>query len=212
MAEPDPNEVDRLAGDLRGGLASLRVAAETLGFYPQMPAAQRDRLLGVVDAESRRIELLVERLAAAARPHHKAGMRAPIAARSLIEAIAHDAAARGLSVTPQIEGEAELEVDAATLVASCAQVLALLQRDFAISAVELRFRTIASHAQLDLRWRPEATDLPALPAWQSEALDHAVQAPSLRSAVRDQGGEVWFNLEREGLAAHLRLLLVLARR
>jgi hypothetical protein len=175
-----------------------------------MPATQRERLLGVVDAESRRIELLVERLAAAARARHTAGVRGPIAARSLVEIIARDGATRGWSVTQTIEGDALLEVDAGTLVASCAQILGLLQRDFAVMAVELRLRVVPSYAQLDLRWRPEASDLPALPGWQSGALDHAAQAPSLRSAVRDQGGEVWFNLEREELAAHLRMLLVLA--
>jgi hypothetical protein len=211
MAEPDePSAIEELAGDLRGGLASLRVAAETLGFYPQMPATQRERLLGVVDAESRRILLLIERMAAAARVHPKPGAQTPIAASRLVEAMAREAATRGLRVTQDIESDAELEVDAATLVASCGQILGLLQRDFAVAAVELRLRLGAGHAQLDLRWRPEAADLAALPAWQGEALDYAAQAPSLRTVVRAGDGEVWFNLEREGLAAHLRLLLVLA--
>jgi hypothetical protein len=65
------------------------------------------------------------------------------------------------------------------------------------------------HLLLDVRWEPAPADLDRLLAWQAEALGTSTEgeAGRLRGVARAHEGEAWFTLDRDGGAAHLRLLL-----
>ena len=75
------------------------------------------------------------------------------------------------------------------------------------------------HLLLDLGWNPDPADLPRLLEWPGAALDAPAAGAAggsggalrgLRPLARGHDGEAWFILERDGSAAHVKVLLPLA--
>lgn len=206
---------------MRGSIGSLRAAAETLEKFPAMDAARRARLLAVISEEAARLGDLVEGV-----ERHRGGAARPSAGsattfRELAGALERAAAQLGLAVetadaAPPALAGAGLGVPLAPALAALTALLAELRREMAVARCRLGARATGRHLLLDLAWRPEPADLPRLLAWQAEALDAApggdgtAEPPSLRRLARDHDGEVWFNLDRDGAGAHVRLLLPIA--
>lgn len=220
----EPESFEELTRALRGSLASLRAAAETLELFPQMDAAQQRRLRGVVGGEALRLGELVDRLELlgdrerAAR--HAAASPARLQRRGAAEiaaAVAARAAARsGLRVDPddpppaEAAGEAPVELELEALLAALIGLLEALRDELAVAGFKLRWKVAERHAVFDLLWAADPASLDRLRAWQSEALERGRGGPGLRPVVRRHGGEAWFNLDRDASRAYLRLLLPLA--
>ncbi|MEM6793002.1 MAG: hypothetical protein AAF725_03420 [Acidobacteriota bacterium] len=210
---PDPAAAEprRLARAMRGALASLRAAAETLERFPGMDAETRARLHAVIGEESEALGSLIGALEA--RDAADAGERSePIAARELLSGFAAAAESQGLRASSRasanLEGrKAVLECEA--LLAAAGSFFAALRRDFAVLSCDLGAEEVDQHLLIDGSWGLAPEDETRLQDWQGAALDDA-----LRPAARSQGGEAWFALDRQDAAperrAHVRLLMPLA--
>lgn len=214
-AAPLAESFEDLTRGLRGSLASLRAAAETLELFPQMEEAQQRRLRAVVSGEALRLGQLVDRLEALGDPGRSAlgPPRRRTTGAELAAAIAGRAVARlGVAVEMEEGGEdafLELELDA--VADATVELLGRLCRELGVGGLRLRQRVVDGHAVCDLVWQAEASSLDRLRLWQSEALDTREDGgPGLRPIVRRHGGETWFNLDRDASSAYLRLLLPLA--
>jgi hypothetical protein len=227
MPDPFPRslgrELEELARAMRGALAGLRAAAETLARYPDLASASRDRLLAVVAQESERLGELVrglERTASSTGPAAGGEATESVTVDELMAHLASAAAELGFEVELRREAtlpppRTRLGVAGPPAVAALAALLAALRREMAVSRLELRARLADRHLLLDLGWSPDPGDLPRLLDWQGEALDapgtgERSAARALRPLVREHDGEAWFNLDRDGGAAHVKVLLPLA--
>jgi len=222
MAEPRSGgwseSFDELTRGLRGSLASLQAAAETLELFPQMEESQQRRLRAVVADEARRLGLLIGRLEQVGEPGAEPGGtgRRKTSAAEIAAALAARAAAElGLAVEQEAdEGGAEpasLEADPEELIPALLALLEALRREFAIAAFRLRRRRIDRHAVIDLLWQADPARLDHLREWQGEALETRLGGgDGVRPVARRHGGEAWVNVERDSSRAYLRLLLPLA--
>ena len=212
-----PRDTERLARLMRGSLASLRAAAETLARFPEMPAEQRRRLHRVVAEESARLAKLVDRLERLAGGANR-GERRRTTAGELLTRLRDALSRPGLEPAAAESEEAtlglELDLDHEAIAAAFGGVAAALRKEFAVVRCRLGGEEIDRHLLLDWAWRPDPADAPRLQDWQGEALEQGQDAPSLRQTARDHGGEAWFDLDRhpepEGRRAHFRILLPLA--
>jgi DNA polymerase-3 subunit epsilon len=216
------HELEDVARTMRGSLGSLRAAAETLERYPGMDAPRRARLLAAVSEESRRLSELVERLeklAARARP--PAPATAELTLGELLAALERSGRQLGMTIetaqatSPEVPPATVFALPADTLSAAFVAFLGALRRDLAVAACRLAARPAGRLVLLDLDWTPDPGELPPLLDWQSWALDAGAPdarppVPGLRSLAREHEGEVWFNLDRDGGRAHVRVLLPLA--
>jgi DNA polymerase-3 subunit epsilon len=199
-----------LTRGLRGSLASLRAAAETLEQFPQMDEAQQKRLRAVVSGEALRLGQMVDKLERLGDPGGAgSGKRSRVSGAELAAALAARVEARQENGESAEEGWLELELEA--VVEAAAELLGRLRRELGVGELKLRRRVVEGHAVCDLVWQAEAPSLDRLRLWQSEALEKKEDGgPGLRPIARRHGGEAWFNLDREASSAYLRLLLPLA--
>ena len=209
--EEPAKSLEEITRALRGSLASLRAAAETLELFPQMAEEQQRRLRAVVSGETRRLSRLVDRLEKLNEPENEPTRKKTTAAELAAEIAARAFAQLGFEVEREDGEPARLEVDTEALVPAAVGLLETLRRDFAIGRILLRQKAIEHHAVFDLVWQADPASLEALRDWQSEALESkAAGGAGLRPTVRSHGGEAWFNLDRQGGEAYLRFLLPLA--
>lgn len=220
-AAADPESFDDLTRALRGSLASLRAAAETLELFPRMDESQQQRLRGVISGEAERLGELVDRLERLGDARRATLQPAPAewrktSAGEIAAAIAARAAARlGLRIdsgdSAEAPAEAAVEVEIEALLPALVGLLEALRDEFAVTAIQLRRKVVEQHAVFDLLWTADPASLDRLRAWQSETLEKGRGgAPGLRPVARRHGGEAWFNLDRDATGAYLRLLLPLA--
>lgn len=203
---------------LRGGLASLRAAAETLQAFPEMEPERRRRLLAVVVEEATRLtdDLLdLERAGSAAA----AGAGREYGATALLELVHRSATSSGLICEleggPHEDGPLEgdpreggrVELAERPFTRAVAEFAHSLRRDLHVSRIVLGLRLEPEHLMLDIGWVPELETLELLPEWQRQALQAGDEG--LRPMARDHDGEAWFVLDRDGAGARVRLLFPL---
>jgi DNA polymerase-3 subunit epsilon len=204
---------------MRGAIGNLRAAAETLELHPGAAPDRRARLFAVLAEESDRLGAQIERLERiAAGETGGGGGSAPATLGRLLEALAAAAHAAGLAsetepVDPPAAGDTRISADIEPLVAAAGGLLAELRRDLAVSSCRLSARAAEGQVLVDISWRPPAEEIQRLVDWRSEALelgglrDGGTSRSGLRGAARELDGEAWFNLDRDGGAARVRILL-----
>lgn len=206
---------------MRGAIGNLRAAAETLELYPGVSAERRARLFAVLAEESARLARQIEsieELAAVERSGDPGRERDSGTLDRLLARLAATARAAGLEceiepVAPPEGGAIHVAADLEHLITATAGLLAELRGDLAVSRCRLSARAVESYVLLDISWRPPAEEVERLLAWRSEALeivapaDGSAPRSSLRGAARELDGEAWFNLDRDGGAARVRILL-----
>ena len=226
MPEPAPAPPGRalaeVARTMRGSIGSLRAAAETLEKCPGVEGAPRARLLEVVAQESERLSELVRRVEQIAQVSAVSAAADPAGANltvgELAAGLARAAEALGFELAPGGEVDAALAaaglgLPGAPALAAVSALLAELRREMAVTRLRVGVERVDRHLLLDLGWNPDPADLVRLLDWQGAALDPPPGPGSrrgLRPLARDHDGEAWFILERDGSAAHVKVLLPLA--
>ncbi len=200
---------------MRRAIGSLRAATETMQGYPEAEPAVRARLLGVVAEETDRLHEQVRALEqelGRSTPAEQS-RRSVVPAAEVTGRLRAALVASGLdceSGAPGADAEARVRVDLEALAQATETFFTALRRQTPVGACSLRQSLRESHLLLDVGWAPGAADVPHLLAWQGGALaggGAGDDAGLLRSVARAHDGEAWFALERDGLAAHVRLLL-----
>lgn len=219
-------ELEELARSMRGAIGSLRAAAETLEKFPALDGVPRARLLAVVSQESERLGELairVERLAHRAVAEPADGTPTTIDVDELVARIGAAADELGYEVASRPADSSaapplRLDLPATEVIGAVVAFLALLRREMAVVQLHLGTRRVDRHLLLDLGWSPDPAEVTRLLDWQGEALDAPPEdaagrplAPQgLRPMARAHDGEAWFNLDRDGTAAHVKVLLPIA--
>lgn len=246
-AMPDgmPSAADALAGSargpkaaevlrgMRGALASLRAATETLQGYPHAETAMRERLLAVIADETARLSSQLQSLERTLVDTRRVepGRRAPVPAEEVARALADALSASGLecdvaSAGAGIAGNGTesvgidagsragalmtLRVDLGAITHAAGAFFTALRRQSPFGSCTLHRALHERHLLLDVRWSPAPADIPRLLAWQGEALGAGAsnaESGGLRVVVREHDGEAWFALDRDGTTASIRILL-----
>lgn len=213
--------LERLARSMRGSIGNLRAASEALELYPGAAPEHRARLLAVLATESERLAGQVETLERLVTQRSDApASRTETTLDALLETLARAARGAGLEcelqeVMPPFVGRTALSWDLTPLVTATAALFAELRRDLAVGRCSLRARAAERFLLIDIAWSDPEADIQRLYSWHSEALEPVTGADGgatrggLRGAARDLDGEAWFNLDRDGEAARVRILLPL---
>jgi len=216
--------LEMLARAMRGAIGNLRAAAETLELYPGATPERRARLFAVLAEESGRLADQIEALERlAAGDPNDARRRDPSTLGRLLDGLATAAHAAGLesetdTIEPPDAADARIAADLEPLIEAAGGLLAEIRGDLAVSSCRLSARAAEGHVLVDISWRPPAEEIQRLLDWRSEALelggnqDGGPPRSGLRGAARELDGEAWFNLDRDGGAARVRILLPAAER
>ncbi len=198
--------------ELRGRLANIRAAAETMETFPQLESVPRRQLQETILEESK---ALSESLEAASRQIAEARERSwqleRITGRDLALRIAsHLEDDLGvLCSTDLIDAPMWVRAESRALVDALGDFIAQLKEEFGVGNVRLRLREEDGFATLDLIWGFNGVDVEALYAWQNVVMtpQEGESAPRLKVVARMHGGESWFNLDRNAANAYLRILV-----
>jgi DNA polymerase-3 subunit epsilon len=193
--------VAALGRDLRGGLANLRAAIETLRAYPDMDDALRRELEEVIAREAARLsdrvgEALAEYAGIVRACWHLEEMTLADLLQLLAQRIRVNAAP-----PPEDAGSAWVRVDSLALVRMLADVTTVVGHAPALSA-----RLEEGHIRIDLSWPEGMADVADLRA--------ALQAggeggPSPQEVAGYHGGEIWVQRDARRQGVQLVLLLPL---
>jgi DNA polymerase-3 subunit epsilon len=212
-------DAERLALDLtesvRGPLASIRAAVETLTEYPEMDEAVAAQFTTIIHEQAlalgRQLEEAAAALAeitAAQRPleHLRADVlldRAAVAVRRAVDVPVDVGAAAPLVVRADWDGLGEGLVHLATRVVHAVRA----------ERLTLRLGTAGQMAALDIVWTGPAVRPERLARWAEEPLgQEGAAAETLGDVVERHGGEVWAReADAEGRAA-VRVLLPVTER
>ena len=210
--------LEEVARSMRGALGSLRAATETLGGYPELDPERRARLLVVVAEEAVRLDQQVRRVESLAAGSHEPAERRRTAVATLLDGLLREATGAGLECEVEASAgepsdDVRLEADLDALLHAARGFFGDLRRVLAVTRCTVRARVVDRHLLVDLGWRPDPGDLPRVFEWQGGALAAGAEPGAgggLREVAREHDGEAWFNLDRDGSAAHVRILLPLA--
>lgn len=201
---------------MRAALGNLRAAAETLDAYPEMEIVRRTRLFRVLVEEVERLSSAVSELEATAR-ESRPGNGEEVTVEQLVvdlEAwIAEPGMRLALAPADPAHSSALVAVPTGDFGQRIARVTSGLFSEFGIRNCTLAVGIVEEHLRLDLSWMVPESGAAASSSWVLDSLAGSPRAGgdscALREFVREHGGEVWFAIDRDESAAHLRFLLPL---
>ncbi len=186
---------DRLFTDtlerLRGPLASLRAATETLAEYPDMSSAERAEFDRVISAESRHLSdqltLLADSEGALVGQEWQL---ANIYAADLIHLLHRQLAEEPLTLT--LTGvPLWLTTDSHALVALFDHLIHALVELRQLSQFDIETLSSERGIYIDLSWRGAPLNQAELDSCQQATLAHVVGHPQAGELARQLGGELW---------------------
>ena len=194
----------------RASLGSIQAAIEAVTDYPEMEAEDRQRFIGIVREESRRLGSQVEVWAAESATYLATDwLLSEVGGNDLLSVVA-DAIKRVDQVTVSVRPTTEtlwVKADSLALARSAGHLVGRLRDQAGIEAVTLAITRAGGHAQLEATWSGQAPEPGEFQAWLDQPLTGGA-APSVREVVARHGGEVWSG-GTSGDAPHLILLLPL---
>ena len=199
---------------MRGSLASLRAAVETLDAFP-LEREQRRRLREVVREEMLALSARLEGAGAELAEHSRAewpleNMLAGELVAGLLRRMGAEAGVRARP-GPVAEGM-WVRVDAYSLERALLRIATLLRERRGVEETTVALVHAGAFARLDLEWTGAPLPLETLRAWEVEPADGeaGLQPATLREVVERHGGEIWTHAELESYSAALRVFLPLA--
>jgi DNA polymerase-3 subunit epsilon len=201
----------RLADATRGGLASIRAAAETLADFGEMPPERRARFVHAIRDEAVTLSGTLDAAwSEHARSHASPWPLEEMRGADLLRlAAARIRAASAIAVDDATLDEALwLRCDSFALVQALGGLAARLAGELEVAAIELRLSAHERHAAIDLAWRGAPISSETAATWEIDA--PGAGETTLREVVDRHRGEVWFQRERASHRSYFRLLLPLA--
>jgi DNA polymerase-3 subunit epsilon len=206
-----------LTRDSRAMLASIRAAVETLHSFPDMDAAKKAQFGAIIDDESQRLALQIERAVQhddLDRSWRMEEMRGADLVALLQRRIAQ-ALPSGIDAPQQaIDGTLWLNVDSYALSQALLYLARRLSDELGVRVLHVALARAGRLAQLDLRWDGAPLAADTLRTWENAALhfdggnagdsDHPL---TLASVIAQQGGEAAYRYHHESEASCYRLLL-----
>lgn len=203
-----------IATGVRGPVANLRAAAESLLASPEMPEAQRTQFVDIIATEAR---VLTERLNAALADYADA-LKSSLTLEDMRVADLLAVAQRRLSETIGVAADVEpcaaelwVRVDSFAIVHALASLAARVHADYGVRVFRLRAAAQGRFAEIDLVWPGTMVASDVLLLWENEPLaSGADESPlTLKDVLERHGGEVWYQADRPRQTAWFRFLLPL---
>lgn len=187
--------------DLRGPIAALRAAAETVAQFPNMEPGQRAAFDRAVLKEAMDLSETIEALAAAYRGHALGRWpMADIHSPDLFNCVARHVADR-LGVTVTLIGHPLwLQGDSHALMLTLEHLVARLHGHTGARAFDVEALLGDRRVYLDVVWEGEPIPSHVLDQWLDDALDGALERLSLRDVLDRHGSELWSLIQRQGRA------------
>jgi DNA polymerase-3 subunit epsilon len=197
---------------VRGPLANLRAAAETLHDYPDMDGEERGRFLTVIRDEA---QSLGNRVEAAAREFASVvRTRWPLeemAGADLLAAACQRIEQRtGMRASlEEVAPDLRVKVDGFSILQAITYLAARLRDDQAVREVRLRLTGDRQMAHVDLLWSGGSMSNETEIQWELDPMHEAGETTPLtvRDVVERCGGEIWFQRHRASQRAYFRFLL-----
>jgi len=185
----------------RASLASMRAAIETIASFPEMDKAARDRFIGIIGEEARRLsgrlDETVGEFADSLRTEwpleDMRGADLIAAARRRIEG--------KLGLPTKLETVDEsiwLNVDSYSLMQAISYVVTRLREEFGIREVRFGLEAAGPLAHLDVIWTGAPLGTETTMAWQTDSMDLGGEACplTLKQIVERHNGEIWYQIHK----------------
>lgn len=194
---------------VRGPIANLRAAAETLAAHPEMPADQRRAFESIVVNESAQLS---EKLAALAQDHRglvgDSAMMGDLHSLDLFNCVIRRVRdADGVAVTmtglPQW-----MYGDSYALMVTLAHLIGRIRRHTGIAAFDIEARPGERGCYVDIVWPGDPLPSALLSTWTETPLDGNLGGLSLRNVLEGHHSDLWSQADRPG---HARLRVPLPK-
>ncbi len=194
---------------VRGPIANLRAAAETLVAHPEMPADQRRAFESIVVNESTQLS---DRLAALAREHRgligDSSIMGDLHSLDLFNCVIRRVRdGEGIPVTmtglPQW-----LHGDSYALMVTLAHLIGRIRRHTGANAFDIEARPGERGCHVDIIWRGEPLPSALLSTWVEASLDRDLGGLSLRDVLDRHHSDLWSQPDQPG---HARLRVPLPK-
>jgi DNA polymerase-3 subunit epsilon len=201
-----------LTQDARATLANLRTAVEAVQAFPEMNAAKRAQLTGIIDDESQRLVQQISRAVDQRGPgmdsHQELEeMRGADLLALLLRRIGNPSLSVATSDT--VDATLWLRVDSYALTQALAYLAQRLATETGVTELRFGLSRAGRLAYLDLTWRGAPPSADTLRVWENAPLQisAAGAALSLSALIARQGGEAVCSAGTSPDVARYRLML-----
>ncbi len=194
--------LNNILENLRGPLANLRAAAESLTAYPDMKLEERLSFEAVITEES---TVLSTRLNSLAQDNRSliggewsmADIYSADLIKSIIRRLEHTAGPK-LTMTGI---PLWLRIDSHALVVLLEYLMYCIRDYRGINEYDIEPMLGDRRVYLDLIWEGKPIPAPVLDSWLCVTLNEAVGSPTVREVLEQHGGDIWSqNHRRDGFA------------
>ena len=189
-----------LTRELRGPVAALRAAAETVAAYPDMTIDERFAFERVILKESTVLSERLEQLAAEYRGH--AVGRWPMAdihSLDLFGCMANHLAADGIVLTP-VGIPLWLHGDSHSLMQVLEELARQIHAHTGVAVLDIEALLGDRRVYVDIGWQGQPIASHAVDAWQDLPIEDGLEHRQMRDVLDRHGSEPWSLARRPGMA------------
>jgi DNA polymerase-3 subunit epsilon len=196
----------------RASLANMRAAIETIASFPEMDKMARDRFIGIIGEEARRLsgrlDETVGEFADSLRTEwpleDMRGADLIAAARRRIEG--------KLALPTKLETVDEsiwLNVDSYSLMQAISYLVTRLREEFGIREVRFGLEAAGQLAYLDVIWTGAPLGTETTMAWQTDPMEMGGEACplTLKQIVERHNGEIWYQIHKPSHREYFRIAI-----
>ena len=200
----------------RASLANMRAAIETIASFPEMDKMARDRFVGIIGEEARRLsgrlDETVGEFADSLRTEwpleDMRGADLIAAARRRIEG--------KLALPTKLETVDEsiwLNVDSYSLMQAISYLVTRLREEFGIREVRFGLEAAGQLAHLDVIWTGAPLGTETTMAWQTDPMEMGGEACplTLKQIVERHNGEIWYQIHKPSHREYFRIAIPVSK-
>lgn len=189
-----------LTRDLRGPLANLRAAAETIASYPQMTARERAAFDEVILDEGTALSNQIEWLEGEFREASESRwLMADIHSLDLFNCLARSCGQQGALLT-MVGIPLWLHGDSHSLLLAIERLVECLCERTGARAFDIEALLGDKHVYIDIAWRGEPVPSGVVDGWMSAALEGALGRQTVGDVLERHGAEPWSQALHNGIA------------